>query len=62
MPESYEKNFDRIEGAQPLPELRKGSRVYVDDAERSGEIACKREEPRSYNVLLDVGTIIRCNC
>lgn len=55
------RNFDTARGARTLPELRCGSRVYVQDAERQGEVLIKREEPRSYEICLEDGTILRRN-
>ena len=55
------RNFDRARGVRSLPQLRLGRKVFVEDAEQRGEIVCKREEPRSYDVRLEDGTLLRRN-
>ena len=56
-----ERNFNRAKGARPLSTLQPGRKVFVEDTEKHGEIVYKREEPRSYDVRFEDGSILRRN-
>ncbi len=56
-----EYQFNKAKGAAPLSELTPGTEVYVDDIGGKGIILQKRNEPRSYNIKMDNGTILRRN-
>ena len=54
------RNYDR-QSARNLPELKPKTRVTVVDNKKKGLVLRKRTEPRSYDVQLENGTIIRRN-
>lgn len=59
--QQMEYQFNRAHGATPLSELSPGTKVYVEDIGQYGVIVRKRSEPRSYDVRVDNGAILRRN-
>ncbi len=55
------RNFDQAKGVHPLTELSPGRKVLVEDANKKGVVIKKRSEPRSYDVRLENGTVLRRN-
>lgn len=59
--EKYSRNFNNHHRIQKLPVLQTGDKVYVRDQERYGEVTERLNQPRSYKVLTDTGSVIRRN-
>ncbi len=57
--ERMERYYNK--SARELPELQPGTRVLIEDLRIHGKIIRKREEPRSYDVRLENGRVIRRN-
>lgn len=53
------RNFDQRKGAQELPPLQEGTRVWIPNLKRYGEIEKRCQEPRSYIVATEGGKIRR---
>lgn len=56
-----EHQFNRSKGAKELPELQPGTSVLIKDLNQYGTVIRKRMEPRSYEIRLNNGGIVRRN-
>ena len=56
---NQQHNFDKRHRVQELPTLQPGDQVWIRDQDRHGQILGKTEQPRSYLVSTEKGTLRR---
>lgn len=56
-----ERNYNTRHGVSPQPALQPGTKVFVKDLKKFGEVLAPSGEPRSYIINTDAGASIRRN-